>query len=94
MMRTQGVFGEAFQASSNFQTFSVREVRTLSSVGYRIVCAARLFRGHLASNFSISLFLRELKDVLILFKKKKKRRINYLIFENFICIGFEKKKKS
>lgn len=45
MMRTQGVFGEAFQASSNFQTFSVREVRTLSSVGYRIVCAARLFRG-------------------------------------------------
>lgn len=72
MMRTQGVFGEAFQASSNFQTFSVREVRTLSSVGYRIVCAARLFRGHLASNFSISLFLRELKDVLILFKKKKK----------------------
>lgn len=94
MMRTQGVFGEAFQASSNFQTFSVREVRTLSSVGYRIVCAARLFRGHLASNFSISLFLRELKDVLILFKKKKKRRINYLIFENFICSGFEKKKKS
>lgn len=61
MMRALGIFGEAFQASSNFQILSIICLRSEKCephqvLPHRIVFAVRLFRGHLASSFSISLF--------------------------------------